>query len=262
MKRKNKWLLRILIVIFLTVMVISVWKIWEIYSEYRTGEKAYNDISHMISLPPNTEEPQPSVTTAPSEGTAPSSDEDFTNWPTVNFAALREINPDTVAWICIEGTEINYPVVQGEDNSFYLKHLFDGEWNGAGCIFLDYQNDASFSDRHSILYGHHMNNGTMFTDLEKYKEQEFFDEHPFGLLITPEKNYKIEFFSGYVVAANENAWKVDFTETEFETWLQSAADHSCFSSEIIPRTSDHILTLSTCSYEFDDARFVLVGVLR
>ena len=262
MKRKNKWLLRILIVIFLTVMVISVWKIWEIYSEYRTGEKAYNDISHMISLPPNTEEPQPSATTAPSEGAAPSSDEDFTNWPTVNFAALREINPDIVAWICIEGTEINYPAVQSEDNSFYLKHLFDGEWNGAGCIFLDYQNDASFSDRHSILYGHHMNNGTMFTDLEKYKEQEFFDEHPFGLLITPEKNYKIEFFSGYVVAANENAWKVDFTETEFETWLQSAVDRSCFSSEIIPRTSDHILTLSTCSYEFDDARFVLVGVLR
>lgn len=100
-----------------------------------------------------------------------------------------------------------------------------------------------------------MNNGTMFTDLEKYKEQEFFDEHPFGLLITQEKNYKIEFFSGYVVAANENAWKVDFTETEFETWLQSAVDRSCFSSEIIPRTSDHILTLSTCSYEFEDVLF-------
>ena len=79
MKRKNKWLLRILVVIFLTVMVVSVWKIWEIYSEYRIGEKAYNDISHMILLPPNTEEPRPSATTAPSEGTEPSSDEDFTN---------------------------------------------------------------------------------------------------------------------------------------------------------------------------------------
>ena len=262
MKRKNKWLLRILIVIFLTVMVISVWKIWEIYSEYRTGEKAYNDISHMISLPPNTEEPRPSATTAPSEGTEPSSDEDFTNWPTVDFAALREINPDIVAWIYIEGTEINYPVVQGEDNSFYLKHLFDGEWNGAGCIFLNYQNNADFSDRHSILYGHHMKNGTMFTDLEKYKEQDFFDEHPFGLLVTPDKNYKIEFFSGYVVAAHESAWRIDFTDAEFETWLQNAVDQSCFSSEIIPGTSDNILTLSTCSYEFDDARFVLLGVLR
>ena len=107
-----------------------------------------------------------------------------------------------------------------------------------------------------------MKNGTMFTDLEKYKEQDFFDEHPVGLLVTPDKNYKIEFFSGYVVASHESAWRIDFTDAEFETWLQNAVDQSCFSSEINPSTSDNILTLSTCSYEFDDARFVLLGVLR
>ena len=88
----------------------------------------------------------------------------------------------------IEGTKINYPIVQGEENSYYLKHLFSGEWNGSGCIFLDFRNDASFADRHSIIYGHHMKNGTMFTDLDKYKKQEFFDEHPIALLITPDKN--------------------------------------------------------------------------
>ena len=92
-------------------------------------------------------------------------------------------NPDIVAWIYIEGTKINYPIVQGEDNSYYLKHLFSGEWNGSGCIFLDSRNDASFADRHSIIYGHHMKNGTMFTDLDKYKKQDFFDEHPVALLI-------------------------------------------------------------------------------
>lgn len=156
----------------------------------------------------------------------------------------------------------NYPVVQGEDNSYYLKHLFSGEWNGSGCIFLDFRNDASFADRHSIIYGHHMKNGTMFTGIDKYKKQEFFDEHPVALLITPDKNYKVDFFAGYVAAPQDDAWEIGFTEAEFEVWLQNAADRSCFTSEVAPNISDHILTLSTCSYEFDDARFVLAGVLR
>ena len=108
----------------------------------------------------------------------------------------------------------------------------------------------------------HMKNGTMFTDLDKYKKQEFFDEHPVALLITPDKNYKVVFFAGYVAAPQDDAWEIGFTEAEFEVWLQNAADRSCFTSEIAPNNSDHILTLSTCSYEFDDARFVLAGVLR
>ncbi len=255
MKLKNKLLFGTLIAISLAIMAVSVWKIWEICSEYRAGEDVYDDISQMVSLSPKTTVPQPSVSNAPVE-------EDDTVWPEVDFAALCEINPDIVAWIYIEGTEINYPVVQGEDNSFYLKHLFNGEWNGSGCIFLDSRNDADFTDQHSILYGHHMKNGTMFSNLDKYKKQEFFDEHPIGLLVTPDKNYKVEFFAGYVVDSQEDAWDIGFTEAEFATWLQRAIDRSGFTSEITPDVSDHILTLSTCSYEFDDARFVLVGVLR
>lgn len=107
-----------------------------------------------------------------------------------------------------------------------------------------------------------MKNGTMFTDLDKYKKQEFFDEHPVALLITPDKKYKVEFFVGYVAAPQDDAWEIGFTEAEFEVWLQNAADRSCFTSEIAPNASDRILTLSTCSYEFDDVRFVLAGVLR
>ena len=139
--------------------------LWVIRSEYHTGEAAYEDISHMISLPQKTAEPQPPVINKPA-GAETLPDEDDTVWPEVDFAALREINPDIVAWIYIEGTKVNYPIVQGEDNSYYLKHLFSGEWNGSGCIFLDFRNDASFADRHSIIYGHHMKNGTMFTDLD------------------------------------------------------------------------------------------------
>ena len=240
MKLKNKLLLGSLTAVLLAVMSFSAWKIWVIRSEYHAGEAAYEDISHMISLPQKAAEPQPPVINKPA-GAETLPDEDDTIWPEVDFAILREINPDIVAW---------------------MKHLFSGEWNGSGCIFLDFQNDASFADRHSIIYGHHMKNGTMFTDLDKYKKQEFFDEHPVALLITPDKNYKVVFFAGYVAAPQDDAWEIGFTEAEFEVWLQNAADRSCFTSEIAPNISDHILTLSTCSYEFDDARFVLAGVLR
>ena len=112
------------------------------------------------------------------------------------------------------------------------------------------------------IYGHHMKNGTMFTGIDKYKKQEFFDEHPVALLITPDKNYKVEFFAGYVAAPQDDAWVVGFTAAEFEIWLRNAVNRSCFAGEITPDISDRILTLSTCSYEFDDARFVLAEVLR
>lgn len=261
MKLKNKLLLGSLTAVLLAVMSFSAWKIWVIRSEYHAGEAAYEDISHMISLPQKAAVPQPPATSE-SGGAETQPDEDDTVWPEVDFVVLRETNPDIVAWIYIEGTKINYPIVQGEDNRYYLKHLFSGEWNGSSCIFLDFRNDASFADRHSIIYGHHMKNGTMFTDLDKYKKQEFFDEHPVALLITPDKNYKVDFFAGYVAAPQDDAWEIGFTEAEFEVWLQNAADRSCFTSEIAPNISAHILTLSTCSYEFDDARFVLVGALR
>lgn len=155
MKLKNKLLLGSLTAVLLAVMSFSAWKIWVIRSEYHAGEAAYEDISHMISLPQKAAVPQPPATSE-SGGAETQPDEDDTIWPEVDFVVLRETNPDIVAWIYIEGTKINYPIVQGEDNRYYLKHLFSGEWNGSGCIFLDFRNDASFADRHSIIYGHHM----------------------------------------------------------------------------------------------------------
>ncbi len=260
MKLKNKLLLGGLTAVLLAVMSFSAWKIWVIRSEYHTGEAAYEDISHMISLPQKTAEPQPPVINKPA-GAETLPDEDDTIWPEVDFAALRS-SGTSLPGSTLKERRSTIRLYREGDNRYYLKHLFSGEWNGSGCIFLDFRNDASFADRHSIIYGHHMKNGTMFTDLDKYKKQEFFDEHPVALLLTPDKNYKVDFFAGHVAAPQDDAWEIDFTEAEFEVWLQNAADRSCFTSEIAPNISDHILTLSTCSYEFDDARFVLVGALR
>lgn len=190
--------------------------------------------------------------------------ENTITWPVVDFAALKGINSNCVAWIRIDGTEIDYPVVQGHDNSFYLKHLFDGEWNSAGCIFLDSRVEPDLSDRHSVLYGHHMKNGTMFSDISNYKDQTFYENHTTGMILTPSKNYRIEFFAGYVVGADdETAWKVTFaTEDEYADWLNETVGRSWFKSEGIPTAEDRVITLSTCSYEFNNARFVLIGRLK
>lgn len=175
-------------------MVYAAHRIYQEHSEYREGADSYSVLEAYIK------EPQ---TEPMSEETKPEQDEMSENaiaWPVVDFAALESINSDCVAWIRIDGTEIDYPVVQGHDNSFYLKHLFDGEWNGAGCIFLDSRVNPDLSDRHSVLYGHHMKNGTMFSDIAKYKDQTFYENHTTGMILTPTENYRIEFLRAMLPA--------------------------------------------------------------
>lgn len=236
------------------------------WREYRAGEQVYENLTQYVhpQTPPVSAVPadQDKEVPAPEE-TAPAVETDDTLWPVVDFEALMEINPDVVGWICIEGTNINYPVVQGSDNIYYMNRLFDGSANGAGSIFMDYRNEPDMSCRNTVLYGHHMKNGTMFNQITQYKQQEFYDQHPTALLMTPGGNYKIEFIAGYVTDMNSAAWKMEFaTDEEFSRWLADAIAQSTFISTIEPEAQDRVLTLSTCSYEYADARYVLVGILK
>ena len=266
MKLKNKLLLGGLTAVLLAVMSFSAWKIWVIRSEYHTGEAAYEDISHMISLPQKTAEPQPPVINKPA-GAETLPDEDDTVWPEVDFAVLREINPDIVAWIYIEGTKINYPIVQGGDNSYYLKHLFSGEWNGSGCIFLDFRNDASFADRHSIIYGHHMKNGTMFSDLERFKKKEFWEEHKtfrFDTLYVKQTYEVIAVFKTAVYTGSENEFKyyqfVDAAvQEQFDGYIQRAKEKAFYDTGVSAEYGDKLITLSTCEYSGQNSRLVVVA---
>lgn len=247
----------ILILIFTGIFALGAFQVYRQLREYEEGNSSYTDIEQYVSRQ------DPEDNQNEEQNATQSGEEPETNWPGVDFAALAEINPDIVAWIYIEDTEINYPVVQGSDNQYYLKHLFSGEWNSLGCIFLDTRNAPDFSDQNSIIYGHHMKNGTMFSGLTEYKNQEFYDTHPTILIMTPEQNYRIEVFAGYVANVKDNAWKVDFgTDTAIEDWQKSVMERSCFESEITPAVTDRIVTLSTCSYEFDNARFVLFGIIQ
>lgn len=256
----KKALRMILLLFFIGLLGISVWKIVEIQRSYQIGEDVYSALQQYAHIP-ETEPTKSNGPDRPQHGRPEIYDEDDTQWPAIDFEALREINPEIVGWIYIEGTDVNYPVVQGEDNKYYLNHLIDGTYNSSGSIFLDKDCVDVFADKHSVIYGHHMRNNTMFSALMDYKKQEFYDEHSVALYITPERRCKILLFSGYVARPTEHAWRVDFVSNSFEDWLTEIGAKSMFTSKYVPTADDQIVTLSTCSYEFDDARFVVHGIL-
>lgn len=265
MKRKIPLIL--LSILFLSMAGYSCIQLYRNWSEYRTGETAYDALSQHIQFespaPKKTASLQETLPGAGSDTAEIGPEADTTNWPTVDFEALQAINPDIAAWIYIEGTAINYPVVQGTDNSYYLHRLYDGSYNKAGTIFMDYRNEPDLSHRNTVFYGHHMQNGSMFQEITKYKTQAFYDEHPVCLVMTPNGNYKLEFFAGYVTDLNSQAWKLEFgSDEEFALWLEDAISKSTFSSTVAPTAQDRVVTFSTCTYEFNDARYVLLGILK
>lgn len=267
----NKLIRSVLMIVCVAVMIFSAWQIVRIVGNYRESQDSYKALEQYVSFAEKAEDPRESplptesLSTEPTENvsevTAVTEMPDISAWPQVDFGQLSEINDDIVGWIYIEGTNINYPIVQTTDNSYYLKRLFDGRRSGAGCIFLDYRSDADFSDRHSIIYGHHMNDRTMFARLVEYKSQNFYDEHRIAYLVTPTAYYKIGFFSGYVSDISSDAWKLSFHGDEYGKWLEGIQQRSCFVSDCAPTEEDRVITLSTCTYEYNDARFVLHGYI-
>ncbi len=143
---------KIICVILTLILVFSTafagYQIFREYSERKESADTYTDLEDLISFPEVLPEKEPDETNLSESGET----ETIPVGPTIDFVGLKEINEDCVAWIYIEDTAINYPVVQGSDNSFYLKHLIDGKWNSAGCIFLDSRVDSDLSDRHSIMW--------------------------------------------------------------------------------------------------------------
>ena len=180
----------------------------------------------------------------------------------IDFSDLLRKSSSVIGWIYCDDTQINYPVVIGSDNTFYLSHGITGDYNGYGAIFADCGNDGTFSEPNTIPYGHHMTDGSMFADVAKYKKQEYYNEHPVLWLFTPESTYMIDVYSCYVTGADSDAYKIKFNDfDEYAAWLKKTMDSSLIKSEVSPDITSRILTLSTCSYEFSNARCVLHGLL-
>ena len=244
----------LLAAVFLVMLAFSGWQLFGILFEYYQGSSTYDELSQYAATPT----PPPAVD-SPEATPIP----DDTVWPEVDFQGLKAINEDVVAWIYIEDTRVNYPVVRGADNEYYLNRLYNRKGNGAGSIFMDFRNSGDFTDRNNILYGHRMNNGTMFADISKYSNRTFFDEHPNILIVTPDAKYKAEVFSAYIANTTYTSWDLSFNSDElYMNWLNEQQSRSYFPRGTTLTTEDKVVTLSTCTYEFEDARFIVHAVLR
>jgi len=249
----RKVILIFLCIMFLAMAAFSGYQIYLSLSEYNQGTDTYDDLATLVTIP---ETPIPSLQpdTTPQETIV---------WPEVNFDELKAKNDDVLGWLYLEDTHVNYPVVQGEDNAYYLTRMFDGTPNGSGSIYLDFRNAPDFSDRHTIIYGHHMINDSMLSDITLYKKQDFYESHPYMLLVTPEVNYKLEVISGYVAALDYESWNLGFeSDQEYQEWLDYTMQKSLIKSHVTPTVEDKVVSFSTCTYEFEEARYILVAVLR
>ena len=180
----------------------------------------------------------------------------------IDFSVLKNKNKDIVAWLYSEGTPINYPIAQSKDNDYYLRRLLNGKYNQAGTIFMDYRNNSNFEDFNTIVYGHNMKNDTMFGTLTNYEKQDYFNEHKNMYLFTENKNFKIELFAGYVTSSENDIYNFPKNSDTNENLIKMAKEKSTFKSDVEVNSYDKIITLSTCSYDYEDARYVLFGVLK
>lgn len=214
------------------------------WREYAQGREAYDDLAQTAAVP----KPESEVETIPIQ---------------VDFDALKAVNEDVIGWLYCEGTKINYPVLQGEDDSEYLRKLYNGQQNIAGSLFLDQRCSRDFSDRHPIIYGHRLKNGKMFGALHHYLQPGFYEEHPLFYLLTPEQTYKIHVFSGYTTPADGPAYQVEFSDEEdWTAYLENIQTESQVETGLKPRADQRVITFSTCNYDFKDARFVLHGIME
>lgn len=188
------------------------------------------------------------------------------------FDELLALNPDVCAWVTLDNTRVDYPVLQGETNFDYINTDVYGEFALAGSIFLDSRNDQTFAEPYSLLYGHHMANGSMFGDLDLYKEEDFFQENQTGMLILPDRVYSLQVFACMTVNASE---KRIFTPSRWDKGVNGLLDYAeqeavHIAPEIIAELrarisegeSPQVLAFTTCSSEFTDARTIVLAAMN
>ena len=186
--------------------------------------------------------------------------------PQIDFSKLKEVNNAIVGWMIIDGTQVNYPIVKGKDNSYYLNHSYDKSYNSYGSIFIDYRSNENFSDLNTFIYGHYTSNGSMFGELKKYMEESFYKEHPFFYILTPNGNYKVDVISAYTDDALSSSYNAKFNDlNDYQRYIEKIRLKSRYSTDIsVNYILDRTITLYSCSHESGSKteRYFIHGIMR
>jgi sortase B len=260
----SKWVRRLMIGVAVSVFAFSTYKISMYYAdEYRSKEQ-YNELREIYYKTESEPEPihQPTVKNNIME---PVDSQDVS---TANkekeyvvqerFASLLQMNEDVVGWLKIEGTVIDYPVMQAKDNDFYLYRDIHKKDNVNGSIFMDYRNRTREDDRHTILYGHNMKNKSMFASILNYESRWYFENHSMIEFDTIYQNGKWQIFSAYFTDENYDYIRTEFSGAEdYKAFLDDIKGRSLHSNNVGINENDIILTLSTCGNSSDVSRFAV-----
>ena len=239
MKKKNKILITLIQIVLIAVIIFSGIKIIEWIKSNKKNKDIMSEIKENVVI--NNE--------------MDSNNEEYK----IDFAKLKQKNSDAIAWIKVNGTDIDFPVVKGTDNSYYLTHNFDKEKNKAGWIFADYRNKFDGTDKNIIIYGHNMKNGSMFASLKDVIKEEWYnnENNKYIALITENENCKYQVFSVYQTETEEYYLQTNISN--FKAFVEKIKGRSKKNFNVDIKETDSILTLSTCA-DYTKYRVVLHAV--
>lgn len=253
-RKQSRALYYVILVILLGVLVFSAVKIISYFKQQADASNAQDEINNNYVTPGNSDSND-------------NTDGDKTDTPTkdpdpetidVDFGNLCADYPDVVGYIYSADTMIQQPIQYGKGNEYYLTHDLKGNTNNNGSIFVEQLNSGSFSDNNTIIYGHNMKTGMMFAGLRNYHtDKNYYSAHPYMYIYTPTQNYRLDLYAGFVCNHDDEIYSTALTQEQ----LQAMAAKSDFKSNIGTPTG-RTVTLSTCSYEYNDARYVVIGALN
>lgn len=246
MKRKNI-LIKLIILLFSTLLIFSLYKIIEWINNNKENDRILDNIYEAIEV---YEEATNTVENV--------NNNKNTNDYKVDFDKLKKQNKDTVAWLKVNNTEINYPVVQAKDNSYYINHNFNKKYNQAGWVFVDYKNKLDGTDKNIVIYGHNMKNNSMFGSLPDVLSKNWYNNKDNYIIdfVTEEKEYKYQVFSIYKIKTEDYYITTEFESDEFSQFIKIIKERSYKKFKVDVTKEDTILTLSTCGAT-NDYRIVL-----
>ncbi len=240
----------IILIAAVCVFLFSAYQLVNIYLEYKKGTDEYDKIREYVKEPEGKKEEPKDETEDQGE-----KKEELIG-PQIDFAGLKEINPDVVGWIQMEALDVSCPIVKGTDNDHYLHYTFEGQKNAAGAIFMEYTNNSNFEDCNTIIYGHNMKNGSMFGTFRTLHEPENLTS-PYLWICLPDKSYRYEIFTVHTTSATGDTYTLfSAPDDQFTQYLNKMRDASEFPVGTAPTKDDKIITLSTCTGN-DATRFVI-----
>ena len=226
-----------MIVVVVAIIGISGFMIYQIEHNYKHDKDSYKKINSEVR----------------------DEEEGFTG--DIDWTKLREINSDVVGWLYLEDSNIDYPIVQSRDNDEYLHTLFDGNAGAAGSIFVDAGTLNPFGQFNTVVYGHHMKDGSMFADLRKFKDMDYAKSHGRFELITPGTKYHLDIYAFLNCPADSEVYRCNVEDEDRDDYLNTINNSAEYTTNMAIGEDDKLVVLSTCAYEYDDARYVIVGKL-